>query len=93
MIKSFADKETREIFEGIHRHSTKKRFPSVMLKTIERRLDILNALDSLETLNQIPAFKSSSRDTRDKYKIPIQDNWRILFRWEKEGPTDVEIQP
>lgn len=95
MIKSFADKETREIFEGVHRHSTKKRFPSEFLKTIERRLDILNAADSLETLERIPAFKAggSIRDTRGKYKIPLEDNWRLLFRWEKEGPTEVEIQP
>lgn len=95
MIKSFADKETQEIFEGIHRHSIKKRFPAVMLKTIERRLDILNAADSLETLSCIPGFKGegATRDTRGKYKIPVQNNWRLLFRWEKEGPSEVELQP
>jgi proteic killer suppression protein len=26
-----------------------------------------------------------------RYSIRINDQWRIVFRWTKEGPSDVEI--
>ncbi len=92
MIKSFADKTTEEIFHGIHTHAIRKKFTAILIKAAERKLDILNSADSMESLCLVPANKPDVvRDAKGKYSIPIQDEWRLAFRW-NEGPEDVEIK-
>lgn len=92
MIKSFADEETEKIFHGINTHTLHKHLNSGMKKLIQRKLDLLNCADSLETLRMIPANKYDLvRDVEGKYSIPIFDNWRVLFRW-NDFPEDVEIK-
>jgi len=95
MIKSFADQESQEIFEGIHGHALHKKFTGQMLKIMERRLDILNCTDDLEELRKIPSMQgeASQRDAHGKYSIPVMRDWRIAFRWNGEGPEEVEIKP
>ncbi len=93
MIKSFANQETEEVFHGIHTHGIRKMLPTELLKLTEQKLDLLNGADSYETLTLIPSIGSDVvRDAHGKYSIPIQDNWRIAFRWTNDGPTDVEIK-
>lgn len=92
MIKSFADKETEEIFHGINSHAIRKQFSSGMIKLAQRKLDLLNCAESLETLRMIPANTYDLvRDVGGKYSIPIFENWRVLFRWD-DSPSDVEIK-
>lgn len=93
MIRSFATKETEDVFHGLHTHGIRKNFPTHLVKLAEERLDLLNGADSYESLCLIPSIKSDIvRDAHGKYSIPIQDNCRLCFRWEKEGPSDVEIK-
>jgi plasmid maintenance system killer protein len=92
LIKSFADKVTEEIFHGINTHVTHTQFSSGMKKLAQRKLDLLNCADSLETLRMIPANTFDLvRDVEGKYSIPIFENWRVLFRWD-DSPSDVEIK-
>ncbi len=93
MIKSFADPRTEDVFHGIHTHAIRKDFSSALLKAAERKLDLLNCAESLDNLNVLPANKAEGvvRDGRGKYSIPIQDNWRIAFRW-NDGAEDVELK-
>jgi len=58
---------------------------------IERRLDILNCLDSLDTLETIPGM-TSVRDAHGKCSIPVDGNWRIAFRWNDGAIEDVELK-
>lgn len=60
-----------------------------------RRLSILNAAISLETLralagNRLEALKG---DRAGQYSIRINRQWRICFEWpdSQSGPTKVEI--
>jgi toxin HigB-1 len=93
MIRSFANKETEEVFHGVHTHAIHKTIPSHLLKLTEERLDLLNGADSYESLCLIPSIHSDVVcDAHGKYSIPIQDNWRLCFRWNKDGPCDVEIK-
>ena len=94
MIKSFSHQEAEEVFHGIHSHALRKLLPANLYVIAERRLDILNCAESLESLRMIPAFKgeASVRDAHGKYSIPIYGNWRIAFRWDKDSPADVEIK-
>ena len=61
----------------------------------ERRLAILNAAVSLETLRQLPSNRLEAlRGSRaGQYSIRINRQWRICFTWhpDRPGPTDVEI--
>ncbi|MBX3718959.1 MAG: hypothetical protein KF898_04870 [Parachlamydiales bacterium] len=93
MIHSFANKETEDVFHGVHTHGIRKNLPVTILKMAEERLDLLNGTDSYDSLCLVPSIKSDLvRDAHGKYSIPIQDNWRLCFRWNKEGPSDVEIK-
>ena len=60
-----------------------------------RRLSILNAARSLDTLralrsNRLEALRG---DRAGQYSIMVNRQWRICFRWQdgQEGPSDVEI--
>ncbi len=96
MIKSFANQESEEIYHGIHTHTIRKDLSSFLLKVAERRMDILNCVDSLEDLALcLPAYKGEVgvRDGHGKYSIPIDDPyWRITFRWDNKDAFDVEVK-
>ena len=94
MIKSFANQETEEVFHGIHSHALRKLLPANLYVIAERRLDLLNCIDSLEGLRIFPAINAEAavRDAHGKYSLPIHGNFRIAFRWNNDGPADVEIK-
>lgn len=60
-----------------------------------RRLSILNAATSLDTLRRLPSNRLESlRGTRaGQYSIRINRQWRVCFTWEagEPGPSEVEI--
>ena len=59
-----------------------------------RRLAILNAATSLDTLRGLPSnHLEALRGSRaGQYSIRINLQWRICFTWDDgPGPTDVEI--
>ena len=93
VIKSFADKTTENLFHGIHTHAIHKEFSSDLEKEAERKLDLLNGADSLESLRKIPSMKGEGgvRDAHGKYSIPINTVWRLSFGW-NDGVENVEIK-
>ena len=59
-----------------------------------RRLAILNAAPSLETLRALPSHRLEALrgDRKGQYSIRINQQWRICFSWSGDlGPIDVEI--
>ncbi len=60
-----------------------------------RRLEILDAAQSLNDLRAIPSNRLESLigDRDGQYSIRINAKWRICFRWPQDatGPHDVEI--
>ena len=58
-----------------------------------RKLDVLDYASQLSDLasppgNRLEALKG---DMTGYCSIRINDQWRIVFRWEDSGPTDVDI--
>jgi proteic killer suppression protein len=58
-----------------------------------RKLDQLDAAASLEDLrippgNQLETLKA---DRQGQHSIRINDQWRICFVWEADGPHNVEV--
>lgn len=68
-------------------------FPPDLLSVARRKLVQLNAAVLLGDLtvpsgNRLEALKG---ELKGKHSIRINDQWRIVFRWNEAGPDDVEI--
>jgi len=88
MIRSFASRDTEELFGG----SSPRRFRSFRPQA-ERKLQILDSAKDLNDLRVPPGnrLEKLTGDRRGQYSIRINDQWRICFRWRDDGPWDVEI--
>lgn len=88
MIRSFNDKETREVFEG---YSVKKWLS--FIRQAERRLQILDSATSVQDLKNLPSnhFESLQGNRKGQYSIRINNKWRICFEWVNNEPHNVEI--
>jgi toxin HigB-1 len=89
MIKTFADKHTRDIFEL----GKSKRFSSDMISRIIRRLEYIDLAATVEDLKIPPSnrFHALIGDRRGQYSISINDQWRICFRFINGDAYNVEI--
>jgi toxin HigB-1 len=89
MIASFGSKETKKIWEG-----ERVRGIAMELQEIGRRkLRMLNNSQNLTDL-QVPTSNKLEKlkgDLKDFYSIRVNDQWRIIFRWDKGNASDVEI--
>jgi proteic killer suppression protein len=89
MILSFGSKDTENVWNGI-----RVRKPSVELQQIARRkLRMLNNSTNLLDLKIPPSnrLEKLSGKFKDYYSIRINDQWRIIFKWNRTNATDVEI--
>lgn len=90
MIVSYRDRDTAEFAAG----EFVGRFRSFEDQAA-RRLSILNAAVSLQTLRALPGNRLEAlRGNRDgQYSIRINRQWRICFEWfaGDSGPSNVEI--
>jgi toxin HigB-1 len=89
MIKSFRDRAAEALFRG---EVTAKHLRAIAT-VARRKLDMLDYAESLKDLmappgNRLEALKG---DRRGQHSIRINDQWRICFVWNEDGPGDVEI--
>ena len=89
MILSFKDRETERIWSGIR----SRKFPPDIQDKALVKLRMLNQARRIEDLrippgNRLEALKG---DRKGRYSIRVNDQWRICFRWNDGGPSDVEI--
>ena len=89
MIVSFKSKETQRIWQG----QTSRKFPADIQQRALRKLRHLDASGSIEDLrgppgNRLEALKGGRAG---QMSIPINDQWRICFRWTGHDAHDVEI--
>jgi toxin HigB-1 len=88
VIRSFADKPTRALFEtGLSR-----RWNSIARAAV-RKLVQIDSVTALDELNVPPGnrLEALQGDRAGLHSIRINDRWRISFRWESDGVYDVEI--
>ena len=88
MIRSFGDRNTERFFEG-HRVSPFEGFAD----QATRRLTVLDSAESLQDLSGLPSnrLEMLTGDRAGQRSIRINRQWRICFRWEEDGPYDVQI--
>jgi proteic killer suppression protein len=64
-----------------------------MAERLLRRLDVLDAANSLKALG-LPGFRlhSLGGDMKGRYSIRVTGNWRITFRFENTDVFDVDLE-
>ncbi len=92
MIESFADDITEALFHG-RSGSRTRRIPAPIRKRAVRKLDMLNAAQSLQDLRSPPGnrLEQLRGDLRGLYSIRVNEQWRIVFRWESGNAFGVGI--
>ena len=64
-----------------------------MWSVAQRKLDMLNAVVSLESLSVPPGntLGALRRDRQGQHSVRINDQFRLCFVWTADGPERVEI--
>ena len=89
MITSFGSKETEKIWDG----DRVKNLPQEIQQIGRRKLRMLNNSQNLTDL-KIPLsnkLEKLSGKMCDFYSIMINDQWRIVFKWEDGNANEVTI--
>ena len=89
MIKTFADKRTRELFAT----GATQRVPPDVARRAARKLEYVDLATSLDDLkvppgNRLHALKA---DRKGQHAIAVNDQWRVCFRFKDGNAFDVEI--
>ena len=89
MIFSFGDKNTESIWNGIR----VKNMPLEIQNIGRRKLRMLNNSQTINDLRIPPSnrLEKLSGKLSDFYSIRINDQWRIIFRWEEGQSEEVSI--
>ena len=93
MIHSFKDQATEDIFNGVNSPAARRTCPRQLWRVVSRKLDQLDSVQSVEELRLPPGnrLERLGGDRHGQHSIRINDQYRICFVWETNGPDDVEI--
>lgn len=91
MIKSFGDVATADVFHGTNSARARKILGAA--PTAKRKLDMVNAATAVGDLAMVPGnrFEKLVGDRAGWYSIRINDQFRVIFKWESNGPEQVTI--
>ncbi|MHB1949943.1 MAG: type II toxin-antitoxin system RelE/ParE family toxin [Acidiferrobacteraceae bacterium] len=92
MIESFGNRLAEELFDD-RASKDVRRFPPELKRAARRKLLYLHDAAELRDLrtppgNQLDAMKGKRAGS---YSIRINDQWRIVFRWEGGNARDVQV--
>jgi proteic killer suppression protein len=89
MLTSFGDKETRKIWEGEKVRGISKE----LQEKARRKLRMLNNSQDINDL-QIPPSNRLEKlkgALKDYYSIRVNDQWRIIFKWQNGRAVQVRL--
>lgn len=89
MIVSFGSRSTERVWSG----EQTRDFPYEIQHVARRKLRMLNSSQNLTDLRIPPSnrLEKLSGKLRAYYSIRINDQWRIIFKWENNHAKEVEI--
>lgn len=89
MITSFGSKSTEKVWNG----ERVKELPLEIQNVGRRKLRMLNNSQNLADLKIPPSnrLEKLSAKLKDFYSILINDQWRIIFKWNNGLAFEVEI--
>lgn len=88
MIRSFGDRQTRELFAD----NFVRQFQDVARRA-KRKLEALNAASRLEDLNLPPSnrLEKLKGSLEGFHSIRVNNQWRVIFKWHDGDAHDVRI--
>jgi proteic killer suppression protein len=89
MIKTFADRETQQLFVT----GKSRRLPPDLVRRALRRLEYVDLATDLNDLTLPPSSRlhALQGDREGQYSIAINDQWRVCFRFVNGDAHEVEI--
>ncbi len=89
MIVSFGDKTTQKIWDG----EWVKGFSTDIQETARRKLRMLNNSFDIKDLMIPPSsrLEKLKGNLKDFYSIRVNDQWRLIFKWENGNAFSVEL--
>jgi len=92
MIEQFGNQLAQDLFNDVH-SATTKRFSSELRHIARRKLLYLHDAAELKDLrvppgNRLEALKGKLKGL---HSIRINDQWRVVFRWEGGNAFNVQI--
>ena len=89
MIKSFADKETQNLFNL----GKSRKLPPDLIKRAIRRLEYIHYAITLNDLKVPPSNRlhALEGERNGQHSISIKKQWRICFRFKENDAFDLEI--
>ncbi len=92
MIRSIADRLTQDVYDATNSRYSRK-LPRHLHAKARRLLDQINAAPSLDMLRIPPSnrLEKLRGDLESYWSLRINEQWRIVFRWEDSDAFEVKI--
>ena len=92
MIASFGDPATEDLYHG-RQTARARRFPHEVVDVALVKMDSLNAAASALDLRAPPGNRLEllKGDLKGLHSIRVNDQWRLIFRWEGNDAHDVRL--
>ncbi len=89
MIKSFRDRRTASVYEGV----AVKGVPADVLKRAVTKIFLIDTVTRLDDLRVPPGnrLEALAGDRAGQHSIRVNDQWRICFAWRDGDAYDVEF--
>lgn len=90
MIRTFADTATADIWNGVNSKAA-RRVPKTVWTAIRRKLDQIDSVTRIDQLRVPPgnALHPLKGDLSEFWAIRVNDQYRIIFRFEGEDAFNV----
>ena len=91
-MESFGDQLAEALFDD-KRTSATRHFPPELRRVTRRRLLYLYDAADLVDLRSPPSnrLEALKDNWKDYHSIRINDQWRVIFRWESGAAQDVRV--
>ena len=92
-IRSFKNKGTEDVNYGRFSKDALKILPKELHRKAQIKLARLGAMTSLQDLQEIRGnrFEKLKGDRAGFWSLRINDQWRIVFRWQGQDALDVQV--
>jgi len=92
MIVSFGDRATEDLYHG-RPTSRAQRLPRDAANAALVKMDIINGAAAILDLSAPPGnrLEALKGDLKGLHSIRVNDQWRLVFRWEGTDAHDVRL--
>ena len=92
MIRNFKSKLAQDLYDNTLSRSARK-IPVELHAKVRRLCDQLNSATRIDTLRTPPGnhLEKLKGDLTDYWSVRVNQQWRIIFKWENGDAFDVDI--